>query len=206
MHGFCMGGLYVYAASGLRPSNVQPCACASVSWPTVIVPDEHNTPRGTTRDRRRRREVSWSLPPRSVYAYVNVSLSAPGRVSDRPCAISNFEYGIVCLRQQHDVRVGHLRIRGVGIQGEAMIRKGGRGTRVRIDTGRCGLIHTRRRICLYTVCGFCVFAPLARSAKPKAPKAVPVAHDQTPLERDGGVTERVECVQSPILLRAHTRG
>ena len=118
-----------------------------------------------------------------MYAYVNVSLSAPGRVSDRPCAISNFEYGIVCLRQQHDVRVGHLRIRGVGIQGEAMIRKGGRGTRVRIDTGRCGLIHTRRRICLYTVCGFCVFAPLARSAKPKAPKAVPVAHDQTPLER-----------------------
>ena len=54
--------------------------------------------------------------------------------------------------------------------------------------------NTRRRVCPYTVCGFCVFAPLARSAKPKAPKAVPVAHDQTPLERDGGVTERVECV------------
>ena len=74
-----------------------------------------------------------------------------------------------------------------------------------VYTGRCGL-HARRRVCLYTVCGFCVFAPLARSAKRKAPKAVPVAHDQTPLERDGGVTERVECVQSPILLRAHTRG
>ena len=54
--------------------------------------------------------------------------------------------------------------------------------------------NTRRRVCPYTVCGFCVFAPLSRSAKPKTPKAVPVAHDQTPVERDGGVTERVECV------------
>ena len=103
--------------------------------------------------------------------------SAPGRVSDRPCAISNFEYGIVCLRKQHDVRVGPLRIHAASAsKGKAQLIQKRVGC---VYTGRCGL-HTRRRVCLYTVCGFCVFAPLARSAKPKAPKAVPVAHDQTP--------------------------
>ena len=47
MHGFCMGGLYVYAASGLRPSNVPALRVCERVVATVIVSDEHNTPRGT---------------------------------------------------------------------------------------------------------------------------------------------------------------
>ena len=66
MHGFRMGGLYVYAASGLRPSNVPALRVCERVVATVIVSDEHNTPRGTEEHapcEEARREVSWSLPP-----------------------------------------------------------------------------------------------------------------------------------------------
>ena len=67
MHGFCMGGLYVYAASGLRPSNVPALRVCERVVATVIVSDEHNTPRGTEEHAKRRVEtVSWSLPPVGV--------------------------------------------------------------------------------------------------------------------------------------------
>ena len=56
MHGFCMGGLYVYAASGLRPSNVPALRVCERVVATVIVSDEHNTPRGTEEHAKRRVE------------------------------------------------------------------------------------------------------------------------------------------------------
>ena len=46
-HQLCMGGLYVYAASGLRPSNVPALHVCERVVATVIVSDEHSTPRGT---------------------------------------------------------------------------------------------------------------------------------------------------------------
>ena len=57
-HQLCMGGLYVYAASGLRPSNVPALRVCERVVATVIVSDEHNTPRGTEEHAKRRVETS----------------------------------------------------------------------------------------------------------------------------------------------------
>ena len=65
MHGFRMGGLYVYAASGLRPSNVPALRVCERVVATVIVSDEHNTPRGTEEHAKSVEKLalsSWSLP------------------------------------------------------------------------------------------------------------------------------------------------
>ena len=65
MLGFCMGGLYVYAASGLRPSNVPALRVCERVVATVIVSDEHNTPRGTE-ERREKFVAGRSRRLRSV--------------------------------------------------------------------------------------------------------------------------------------------
>ena len=91
MHGFCMGGLYVYAASGLRPSNVPALRVCERVVATVIVSDEHNTPRGTEEHAKRRVEKLAGRCLRSVYAYVNVSLRA--RSCERP-TVCDIEFRI----------------------------------------------------------------------------------------------------------------
>ena len=70
-------------------------------------------------------------------------------------------------------RVGHLRIRGVGIQGEAMIQ-GRRGTRVRIDTGRCGLIHAPDAAFAYTLC----VVTSATAYSPRSPARLNLKHQK----------------------------
>ena len=174
------------------PATSQPCTCASMSWRLSSYLTNTALPAGPNRASR-----SCCLLVVPPCVCVNVSLRA--RSCERP-TVCDIEFRICdssmtvtsdpCVNTRRRVRSTILYTR---------THAGSLGVR----------LHTRRRVCPYTVCGFCVFAPLSRSAKPKTPKAVPVAHDQTPetsrARRRRNRTRRMR-VQSPILLRAHTRG
>ena len=159
-HQLCMGFAWVAFMCTLRadcvpatssPARVRACRGRLSSYLTNTI--------HSPRDRRASRSYELvAAASGRCDAYVNVSLSS-ARSCERP-TVCDIEFRICyrsCLRQQHDVRVGPLRI-------DTRRRHPRRGNDPRASRdsgayGRCGLIHAPDAAFAYTLCVVSAYSP-----------------------------------------------